>query len=108
MISVPQNKVKQKNPGYRLKTKTELYQLLLAVYPISAFETGKYTRFQTTAQNTFLCQSIKFCHLFSCLNLKLYVEKTQPGRDEGVMEDRKTAPALRARFLRSYVPLCCV
>ena len=29
----------------------------------------------------------------------------QPGRDEGVMEDRKAAPALRARLLRSYVPL---
>ena len=29
----------------------------------------------------------------------------QPGRDEGVMEDRKAAPVLRARFLRSYVPL---
>ena len=35
-------------------------------------------------------------------------EKTQPGRDEGVMEDRKAAPALRARLLRSYVPLRCV
>ena len=32
-------------------------------------------------------------------------EKAQSGRDEGVMEDRKTAPALRARLLRSYVPL---
>ena len=59
-------------------------------------------------QNTFLCQSVKFCLLFSCLNLKLRVGKTQPGRDEGVMEDRKTAPALRARPLRSYVPLRCV
>ena len=32
-------------------------------------------------------------------------EKAQSGRDEGVMENRKTAPALRARPLRSYVPL---
>ena len=29
----------------------------------------------------------------------------QPGRDEGMMEDGKAAPALRARSLRSYVPL---
>ena len=53
------------------KTKTELFRLLLTVHPISAFETEKNPRFQTTAQNTFLCQSIKFCLLFSCLNLKL-------------------------------------
>ena len=32
-------------------------------------------------------------------------EKAQSGRDEGVMESRKAAPALRARLLRSYVPL---
>ena len=35
-------------------------------------------------------------------------EKAQSGRDEGVMENRKAAPALRARPLRSYVPLRCV
>ena len=46
------------------KTKTELFRLLLTVYLTSAFETEKNPRFQTTAQNTFLCQSIKFCLRF--------------------------------------------
>ena len=31
--------------------------------------------------------------------------KHSRGRGEGVLEDRKAAPALRARSLRSYVPL---
>ena len=30
----------------------------------SAFETGKYTCFQTAGRNTVLCQSIKFCLRF--------------------------------------------
>ena len=34
--------------------------------------------------------------------------KTQPGSPGMVMESRKAAPALRARLLRSYVPLRCV
>ena len=32
-------------------------------------------------------------------------ERKQPGGTGVVMEDRKAAPALRARSLRSYVPL---
>ena len=34
------------------KTKTELFRLQPTVYPVSAFETGNYTRFQTSVQNT--------------------------------------------------------
>ena len=45
---------------------------------------------------------------FFLFKFEIVREKTQPGRDERVMEDRKTAPALRARPLRSYVPLRCV
>ena len=74
----------------------------------SAFETGKYTCFQTAAQNTVLCQPIKFCLRFFLSEFEIVGEKAQSGRDERVMEDRKTAPALRARLLRSYVPLRCV
>ena len=48
----------------QIKTKTELFQLRLTVYPVSAFEAGKYTCFQTAAQNTVLCQPIKFCLRF--------------------------------------------
>ena len=46
-----------------------------------------------------------FRHFLVFFEFEIVREKTQPGRDEGVMEDRKAAPALRARFLRSYVPL---
>ena len=48
----------------QIKTKTELFRLRLTVYPVSAFEAGKYTCFQTAAQNTVLCQPIKFCLRF--------------------------------------------
>ena len=46
-----------------------------------------------------------FRHFLVFFEFEIVREKTQPGRDEGVMEDRKAAPALRARLLRSYVPL---
>ena len=49
-----------------------------------------------------------FRHFLVFFEFEIVREKTQPGRDEGVMEDRKAAPALRARLLRSYVPLRCV
>ena len=39
------------------------------------------------------------------MNLKLWVWKMQPGSTGMVMESCKAAPALRARPLRSYVPL---
>ena len=69
--SHPAGTVTDNSKFNKQKTKTELFRLLLTVYLTSAFETEKNPRFQTTAQNTFLCQSIKFCLLFSCLNLKL-------------------------------------
>ena len=90
------------------KNKDRTFSTMTTVCLPSAFETGKYTCFQTAAQNTVLCQPIKFCLRFFLSEFEIVGEKAQSGRDERVMEDRKTAPALRARLLRSYVPLRCV
>ncbi len=50
--SHPAGTVTDKFQIQQTKTKTELFRLLLTVHPISAFETEKNPRFQTTAQNT--------------------------------------------------------
>ena len=50
-------------------------------------------------------QPIKFRLLFSLSEFEIVRVKAQPGSPGIVMESRKAAPALRARPLRSYVPL---
>ena len=87
------------------KNKDRTFSTMTTVCLPSAFETGKYTYFQTAAQNTVLCQSIKFCLLFFLSEFEIVSGKAQPGSPGMVMESRKAAPALRARLLRSYVPL---
>ena len=46
------------------KNKDRTISTMTTVCQPSVFETGKYTCFQTTAQNTVLCQPIKFCLRF--------------------------------------------
>ena len=50
-------------------------------------------------------QPIKFCLLSFLSEFGIVSEKAQPGSPGMVTESRKAAPALRARLLRSYVPL---
>ncbi len=51
--------------------KDRTFSTMTTVCLPSVFETGKSICFQTAAQNTVLCQSIKFGLHFSCLNLEL-------------------------------------
>ena len=46
------------------KNKDRTFSTMTTVCLPSVFETGKYTCFQTAAQNTVLCQSMKFCLRF--------------------------------------------
>ena len=87
------------------KTKTELFRLRLTVYPVSAFQTGNASIFKHQHRAQFLYQPIKFCLLFFLSEFGIVSGKAQPGSPGMVMESRKAAPALRARPLRSYVPL---
>ena len=87
------------------KTKTELFRLRLTVCPVSAFQTGNASIFKHQHRAQFLYQPIKFCLLFFLSEFGIVSGKAQPGSPGMVMESRKAAPALRARPLRSYVPL---
>ena len=62
------------------KTKTELFRLRLTIYPISAFETGKCTCFQTAARNTVLCQPIKFWLRFFLFEFGIVSGKNAAGK----------------------------
>ena len=96
------------NFNYNHKNEDRTFSTTANVYPVSAFQTGNAPIFKHQHRTQFPYQPIKFCLLFFLSEFEIVREKTQPGRDEGVMEDRKAAPALRARLLRSYVPLRCV
>ena len=90
------------------KTKTDFFRLRLTVYPVSAFQTGNAPVFKYQHRTQFPYQPIKFSLLFFLSEFGSVSGKEQPGSPGMVMESRKAAPALRARLLRSYVPLRCV
>ena len=87
------------------KQKQNFFRLRLTVYPVSAFQTGNVSIFKHQHRAQFLYQPIKFCLLFFLSEFGIVSGKAQPGSPGMVMESRKAAPALRARLLRSYVPL---
>ena len=87
------------------KTKTDFFRLRPTAYPVSAFQTGNEPVFKYQHRTQFPYQPIKFCLLFFLSEFGSVSGKAQPGSAGMVMESRKAAPALRARLLRSYVPL---
>ena len=87
------------------KTKTDFFRLRPTAYPVSAFQTGNEPVFKYQHRTQFPYQPIKFCLLFFLSEFGIVSGKAQPGSPGMVMESRKAAPALRARLLRSYVPL---
>lgn len=68
-----------------------------------SFPAVLFESFRTVVQDTAPCQSIKFYLLFFLF--EFVSGKARPWSPGMVMESRKVAPALRARLLRSYVPL---
>ena len=87
------------------KTKTDFFRLRPTAYPVSAFQTGNEPVFKYQHRTQFPYQPIKFCLLPFLSEFGIVSGKVQPGSPGMVMESRKAAPALRARLLRSYVPL---
>ena len=87
------------------KAKTELFRLRLAVCPFSSFQTENAPVFKHQHRIQFPYQPVKFCLHFFLVEFGIVSGKAQPGSPGMVMESRKAAPALRARLLRSYVPL---
>ena len=98
-----------KTPENRLKTRFTMETCVRADNSIVNLNVG----FPVLSFTTAISKSPNSPHRFSqkiviISEFEFVSGKTQPGRDEGEMEDRKAAPALRARPLRSYVPLRCV
>ena len=87
------------------KAKTELFRLRLAVCPFSSFQTENAPVFKHQHRIQFPYQPVKFCLHFFLVEFGIVSGKAQPGSPGMVPESRKAAPALRARLLRSYVPL---
>ena len=96
------------NFNYNQKNEDRTFSTTANVYPVSAFQTGNAPIFKHQHRTQFSYQPIKFCLLFFLSEFGIVSGKAQPGSPGMVMESRKAAPALRARLLRSYVPLRCV
>ncbi|MFR9146548.1 MAG: hypothetical protein ACLVJ4_07955 [Mediterraneibacter sp.] len=93
------------NFNYNQKNEDRTFSTTANVYPVSAFQTGNAPIFKHQHRTQFSYQPIKFCLLFFLSEFGIVSGKAQPGSPGMVMESRKAAPALRARLLRSYVPL---
>ena len=87
------------------KTKTELFRLRLMFIRFPLFKQEMHPFSNISTEHSFSYQPIKFCLLFFLSEFGIVSGKAQPGSPGMVMESRKAAPVLRARLLRSYVPL---